>query len=229
MSIKECPWKEFNSECTNQCLSPSADDPQKQIEYCWEEYLFDYLYSDQVEFDKTHPLSLEQCKDLIYEICDRYAVDRPRVGDGRGYANARACYGLIHLPRFFREELSTIHEACHLICAFIAPTESAHGSTFVRLCIYHFAKYIEALDVGVLEKTAALFDLEVGDRLKCLPPPWIKVKAMVAQRKIVKGFSLMRQEAEQNAVRLAAKERSERKKYEKMSFKLSHEMWPDED
>jgi len=205
-------WKHYSKP-----LDP--DDIQRHSSYCWEEFLYDFL--DQQD-EKT--MLLQECRNLIGTICDRFGVTNPEVKDGRGCSSALAGIDLIHLPRYFRDLLSTIHEASHVIHAHIAPDEECHGPHFIRLCIYHFSQYLD-ITVEELEKSATAFDLKFTDRLSCIPPPWFKVKAIIAQRKVMKGFSRMRQAAEKQAKSLATKELAAKRKHDRLSRETSNRLW----
>jgi len=133
-------------------------DPQKKKLYAWEEYLHDHL--EIVE----ESLSIVECRKIIREMCEDFAIIPPKVIIGKKeYAMASGDGKLIELPKWFLEELSSIHEACHVIAFSIAPQENHHGPTFVRLMIDFIKKrWASEITLKRLEDLALKHNLKIA-------------------------------------------------------------------
>jgi hypothetical protein len=176
-----CSWSKFNSECKQQCQDLNSVDPQKERVYCWGEYLHDQ--ADIVE----DSLTLDQCRYMIEQFCLRHAIFPPSVHDGRGKSFAQSTITRIDLPRIYREPLSVIHEACHVLVSYNYPQAYHHGSYFVRYMIMNVGPHIGMSKVD-LENSAKEFGLDIAPREACQPPPYHIVSPLIDQYRMIKGF-----------------------------------------
>lgn len=222
MSIsKPCTWSIFNAECKYQCLDPDPDDPQKQRVYCWEEQLHDELGV------KENSFTLAQCREIIEEICLRHALNPPRVTDGRGSKVARSIITRIALPRTYREPISVVHEACHVLASYKDPEADAHGALFVRYLIQNLPTYLAGCSKAGLERSASTFGLSIASRDACKPPPWRTVQPLIKQFQTVRGFGVVAQEHAVRTKEMSRRQRDARRALNAVLKRTQRSAWPD--
>jgi len=202
MSDHVCPWSKFNHECQHQCDDLDEEDPQKERVYCFEEMLHDQLDLDE------NMLSLSTCRHMIEDICFRHAVTPPVVVDGRGLRTARGGAMKISLPKKYREPISVVHEACHVLVYYHDPEAESHGPEFVRYMISALPIYIKGYSKARLEREMTQFGLLVASKDACRPPPYYLVRPLIEKVQVIRGYHLASQEAADRSIQMRAKQSS---------------------
>ena len=206
MADTECPWKRHNSECKEQCKLIDTLDKQRVQLYCWEEW----LHSEINERDGS--LTLAKCRSIIEKICLRHGVMPPKVIDGRGSKVATSLPSRIRLPVAYRERISTVHEACHVLNVYNDPDNPPHGPIFARYLVTHLAEYIPDFTLAELIKSARKFGVEIANAQVCKPPKLECVKPLLRQQKLIQGFRLLAEDKEKESRRMAQRSLMENKR-----------------
>lgn len=109
--------------------------PQDQVVYLWEDKTLHCWY-------RRHPaLTLQQCKDFVKEISDKFDIVSPIVKDGRGCRQATATRHVIQMPRFSRCKIIVLHEMAHVI-QYEIRDESDHEEEFVDIYVCLLEMYM---------------------------------------------------------------------------------------
>ena len=184
-----CPWKKSNSDCKDQCKEECYD-YQRQRVYCWEESLHYDLDEEE------NSLSLEECSRIIDSICLRYGISPPAVKDGRGSKTASCLPSVIQLPKLYRERITTVHEACHILSVYKDPDAPAHGPLFVRYLVTWLPEFILGLTSTECVRRARAFGLDIATEEECVPPSYKEVRPLMDQnRSIVATQNLIDQKS----------------------------------
>jgi len=220
---KVCPWSKYNHECKKQCKNPGdPNDPQKERVYCWEEMLHEHVD------EKENSLTLDQCRDIISNICLRYAILPPIVTDGRGLRTARSNLNRIALPCSYRERITSVHEACHVLTSYQDPRSESHGSVFVRNLVMNLPRYLsDFYSTATLEKCAKQFGLEVASSLEYVPPSFHVVSGIIRQFKLIKGYQNSYFHFEKRCHESKKFERAAERKLFDLAMKIQNQVWPD--
>jgi len=185
MSNHVCQWSKYNSECKKLCQEPDEEDPQKQRMYCFEEM----LYHDLKLNEKS--LSLDACRIIIEDICIRHVVLPPIVADGRGLRRASASAVRISLPRLYREVISVVHEACHVLTYYLDPEVEDHGPEFALFMVLILPEYIKGYSQVGLKSEMSQFGLEISSWDSYCPPPYCLVRTLIQKLQIIREFDLV--------------------------------------
>lgn len=221
MVVPACPWKPHNPECKEQCVKQHNNtDPQKHRLYCWEEWL-------HREIDEQEgSLTLDQCRSIVEKICLRQGIQPPGVSDGRGARVATSLPTRIKLPKIYRERISTIHEACHVLSTYHDPDAPAHGPIFIRYLVNYLPEYVHDFTCAQLARSASKFGLDVAPVDTCKPPPYDFVRPLIQQSKIVLGFQLLANDKAKESQRLRRKKRSAQRRLATLVRKVQRKIFP---
>jgi hypothetical protein len=143
-----------------------ARDNQRQKVYNWERTL------RNSPANKT--LTLDECKNLIKKVCQRYSKAIPYVSDGRGTSYARGGANRINLPKWARETIFVLHELAHSIQLVkgeqIGNDRPAwHGAEFARLFIELLA-WQKIAPKAELMKSARQHRIRIATAAACVKP-----------------------------------------------------------
>ena len=184
MSNHVCPWSKYNSECKKLCQEPNEEDPQKQRMYCFEEMLYHDLKLNE------ESLSLDACRIIIEDICIHHVVLPPVVADGRGLRRASASAVKISLPRLYREVISVVHEACHVLTYHLDPEAEDHGPEFALFMVLILPEYIKGYNQAKLRSKMVQFGLEISPRCSYTTPSYILTRTLIQKLQIIRKFNL---------------------------------------
>lgn len=154
------------------------------------------------ERDKIFPMDkelllLDDCKSLIEEVFDRYALPMPDVADGRGTTRARGSTNRINLPRWARTRPVILHESAHGIADRFDATSAWHGPLFMRIYIDLIHRYM-GKPITEIRRSARERRIRVGKSAACKPHP----RKLVVELKKAREDVQRLQEIWQNSVEL---------------------------
>ncbi len=102
--------------------------PQDQVVYLWEDKTVHCWFRHHSD------LTLQECKDFVKEISEKFDIATPIVKDGRGCKCATATDNVIQMPRYSRCKIVVLHEMAHVIQYAIRGI-SNHEEEFVDIYV----------------------------------------------------------------------------------------------
>lgn len=96
------------------------------------------LYAFEEAFFPTRGMNLLELHEIVAyvdNVWKRLSLKGtpPKVYDGRGSPNARACADTIHIPKWGRNHVIVVHELSHCLCERLGIDHHGHGPDFTHV------------------------------------------------------------------------------------------------